>query len=563
MKKRFKSILTVLMAFILAMPLTACGGSNVESVDDTKTQLTVYSYDGGVGNVWLDKVIERFEADFANTSFEEGKVGVQIHANKEKPNQDLSIIEQMEDVLFTEWCNTSSLFSMNRTLDISDIMNVPLNEYLVDGNGTPLTTDTDTIEDKLFDKTKQFFSFSEGKYKGLPHYSHFATLIYNKVLLDDNSLYFARTPDLEAIENGDMMGYFIASPDDEKSCGPNGVCENGEGDDGLPATYDEFFILCDAVVELTKAPFIWNGSGKEGYTRYLLNSIYLNLAGAEKANINWDYDSNGKQIDIIDANGKPAKATVTPDNFGALNRQLEKYQAIEIFDRIIDTYSDYHSANENPNKDNLGTQDDYIRSYKTATQVLFLVEGSYWYNEANDAQYFDNARYLDANFDKYNDFRVFPLPRVYEGFASDVEGTNPHKNVVADQSDSLACINATIANDPVKVKLAKTFLAYCYTQESLADFTKWSNTVKLMNYTVDKNDLLNDYAKHLWDYCQESDYVLPYSAHNNYTNGGQEKWSLHISAGFWTYTGSGSPWTELRGANKKPLSYFNNYAANR
>lgn len=569
MKRRFKSILTIILAFLLAMPMTACNNNVIDEVDETKTQLTVYSYGGGVGNVWLDEVIKRFEEKYANESFEEGKTGVQIRPKKEKENQDLSIIESMEDVLFTEWCNTASLFSMNRTLDISDIMDKPLNEYLTLSDGTSVTTDTDTIEDKLYPETKAFFQFSEGKYKGLPHYSHFATLIYNKWILDEYNLYFAKEPDMELINDGDIGGWFIATKGDERSCGPDGVY--GNEDDGLPATYDEFFLLCDYAVQASIAPFMWNGMSKEGYTRYLLNSVYLNLAGKEKAQMNWEYSTNGQEIDIVTGfNGDTptyGKAKATPDNYGALNRQVEKYQAMVVYDKIIDNYSGYAVNNESTTSDNLATQNDYILSYKSQTPALFLVEGSYWYNEANDCRYFENARYGDKSFDQKNDYRVMPLPRVYEGTAADVykraQTTPIHKNVVGDQSDSLACINATIANDPVKVKLAKTFLAFCYTQESLADFTKYSNTVKLMNYTVDKNDLLNDYAKNLWEYCENSDHLLPYSAHNNYTNGGQEKWSLHISANFWSYENGGSPWVNLRGTDKKVSSFFTKYAANR
>ena len=94
MKRRFKSILTIILAFLLAMPMTACNNNVIDEVDETKTQLTVYSYGGGVGNVWLDEVIKRFEEKYANESFEEGKTGVQIRPKKEKEN--LALLDKVE-----------------------------------------------------------------------------------------------------------------------------------------------------------------------------------------------------------------------------------------------------------------------------------------------------------------------------------------------------------------------------------------------------------------------------------------------------------------------------------
>ena len=49
-----------------------------EEIDETKTQLRIEYFNGGVGSEWLTKVAERFEAEYANEPFEEGKLGVEI-----------------------------------------------------------------------------------------------------------------------------------------------------------------------------------------------------------------------------------------------------------------------------------------------------------------------------------------------------------------------------------------------------------------------------------------------------------------------------------------------------
>ena len=104
-----------------------------------------------------------------------------------------------------------------------------------------------------------------------------------------------------------------------------------------------------------------------------------------------------------------------------------------------------------------------------------------------------------------------PMPRVYKGTAADVLGTNVHKSVVADGSDSFACINAKIKDDANLVKLAKMFLAFCYTQESLKEFTETTGMLRFMNYEYDKTKL-NNYSKDLCEFIENSDILLTYSS---------------------------------------------------
>ncbi|MBO7344369.1 MAG: hypothetical protein J6U92_00325, partial [Clostridia bacterium] len=77
-----KSIIAVSMTAISTFSLFACNGTGEESRNDgTKSEVLVYNYAGGVGSVWLDKAIQRFEEKFEDYSFEEGKMGVVIEKN--------------------------------------------------------------------------------------------------------------------------------------------------------------------------------------------------------------------------------------------------------------------------------------------------------------------------------------------------------------------------------------------------------------------------------------------------------------------------------------------------
>lgn len=557
MNKFFKRMLTGVLAVSMLFTATACGGGDDDKkYDSTKSQLTVYSYNGGVGNVWLDKVIERFEEDFKDYEFEPGKKGVQIAPNKTKTGQNLATIQNMEDVVFSEYIDVNPLILGDNVIKIDDIVTTPLNEVL-EGR----TTDTQTIHEKLYPETQEFYAQRDGEYYGLPHYSTFSTLIYNKKLFDNYGLYFAKTP-ASGASTAQRHLYFVSATNTVKSCGPDGV--EGTTDDGLPATWDEFFILCDYMSKNRGVvPFVWAGAGAD-YAKYLLNAIYLNLVGGEVAKYNYNFSSGTKEINTVsfDTYGTPTygSAVIDQGNKVLLNSQLERYQTFEIFDRIVNTEGYTH---EDIGKfDMLSAQEEYVYSYNENNPVAFLAEGSYWYNEATDGNIMYNAELAYGDeYKELNDYHVMPLPHVYNGKASDVLGrTDLPSNTICDQSDSFAGINAKIASDPNKVKLAKMFLAYCYTDESLKDFSKYTNTVRFMKYEVEENTFSTDYAKNLAKYMQTADKVFPYSTAQLYL-GNKLNLSMHINAGFWEY-GEKTPYQEI-GAGVAGWEYFKAYSTSR
>ena len=567
MKKLFRNFLTIALSFTILIGCTACSpiGEVIDKGDASKTQLRVYSYDGGVGNVWLDKAIERFESLYANYEFEpgSGKKGVDIIPNKTKAGADLSTIDNSsDDVFFSEWVDIPSLIGQNKVLDINDVVTTPLNEFLVNEQGLPVTTDTETIQDKLYPASREFFAHKkvngENRYFGLPHYSHFSSITYNKAYFDSEDLYFAKTR-LDVTD-----GQFISDENPEKSCGPDGI--EGNADDGLPATWDEMFELLDYIVDKGDIPFMWAGKGADGYTKYLITTTYLNLAGIDIAEMDYTYTSNGKEVDIVkdfDSQGNPiyGKTIIAKHQDDqkpkGINSLVSKYQALEVYDKIIDNRDYMHDNCVAQSVTMLDAQKEFIFSATDGNPVAMLVEGSYWYNEAEDATYFSQASTKPGWADK-NDYRVMPMPRVYKGTAADVLGTNVHKSVVADGSDSFACINAKIKDDANLVKLAKMFLAFCYTDESLAEFTEITNIPRFIDYDVDVSEL-NTYGKSVWEFYKSSDVLLPYADDRVYLENKKE-FSLHIESKFWDAS-SGLPWNALRGEDKTIESFFKKFMA--
>lgn len=553
MKLKFTKIACAVLAAAMPFTMMACGptgGEVIDSVDKTKIQLNVFSYNGGVGSEWLDKVIERFEADYKDATFSNGRTGVQVVPSKTKSDVFSNMGTNNNHVIFSEVGNYSQLVTQKSVLDISDIMDKPLNELTK-------TADTKTLKSKMYDETIDFYSFSGGKIYALPHYSFFSTFTYNKQLLTDKNLYFAKDYDV----NGDLDSKFIHSASEDKSCGPDGVYKTD--DDGLPATYTELFDLFNMMKNKNVTPITWAGGEmvSGGYVNYLLNNVYLSLAGKDQARLNYTFDSKDKTITIVEKfeGGKAVtkEEKITADNYKNLNSELAKYQAIKVVDTILDNALWQSGDCDSTTTTMLSTQQNYIESYNGGTPIAMIVEGSYWYNEADNAGYIEDTKNRFTDFDAKNNYQILPLPRVYEGTYKDVEGKEAGKAVYADQADSLAVINANIAGDKELVELAKTFLAYCYTDESLKEFTETTRVTRSLKYDVDVNKL-DAWGKAVWNYTKAADLLLPYSSNSLYLNNRTQQ-SMHIANDFWAVSGK-NVYSYCKGSGTAE-SYFLEYMA--
>ena len=134
--KKMTLVLALLLCLVMSvLPLSGCkgstapGGENVV-IDTSKTQLYVRYYAGGLGTDWLEEICSRFEEDFANVSFEEGKTGVQIVPKFEKTQVAADQIrDNNSDVFFMEHMSYSDAVNKGFLLNISDVVK----DYAVTG----------------------------------------------------------------------------------------------------------------------------------------------------------------------------------------------------------------------------------------------------------------------------------------------------------------------------------------------------------------------------------------------------------------------------------------------
>ncbi len=383
MKNAMKRTVAISMLVTLCLSIFAACGPKPLNVDDgTKSKLIVNNYAGGFGEDWINNVEKRFEAAYANVSFEDGKLGVDvvINHNKDQGESYLSKIDAMEDEVFFpgniyyhEWVTAGKM------LDISDVVTGANDK---DGGKTILS--------KMTQEEKDFYSVN-GKYYAIPHHESQPGVVYDKDLFQAKGLYFAKNgaPSedyaLDKETAGGYNGTISYTGKGDKSAGPDG--RHGTSDDGLPATYDEFFTLCKYMTtpSIGVTPFIWTGKTKGYYTNLLLAALAADYEGSEQLAMQYSYTGTAKNLISIDANGTIKELPdeeISVDTGYKMYSSAGRYYALKFLETIID--NNYYSPACFGSRTHLEVQADFMKTTKTRENaVAFMVEGNWWENEAS------------------------------------------------------------------------------------------------------------------------------------------------------------------------------------
>ncbi len=501
--RTFKKIAALMLALAIMVPvfLVGCGPKVLVQGDETKTVLQVVNYAGGFGKQWILDVEKRFEAAYANVSFEEGKMGVDvvIDNNKDQGEGYITKVDAQPyevyfpgNIYYYEWVNSGKM------LDITDVVT----ESLADKYG--IVTESGSILDKMLDSEKEFYGV-DGKYYAIPHHESQPGIVYDKDLFEQKRLYFAKNG---CPSEPDFAGTYKYTGTGDKSKGPDG--EYGTSDDGLPATYEEFFVLCEYMKKPQQGnitPFLWTGLTRVYYTDLLLAALAADYEGAELAS---QYSYTGTMthlVDSINADGTvnfKAPTEITEETGYLAYQSAGRYYALTFLEKIIDNryYSNDHCYSGTTN---LVAQSEYLKSIDDDDVFAFLVEGNWWENEAYENGTFDEIVKLknDDYFKKENrNFAFLPLPKA----TADKIG---EPTTLTTTEVSLGFIKSSIKEE--KKEIAKLFLKFCYTDESLNAFTKTTGIPAALQYELDADvyNGLSSYSKSICDI--KNSVIKPYS----------------------------------------------------
>ncbi|MBO4573044.1 MAG: hypothetical protein J5762_04690 [Clostridia bacterium] len=509
--KKLIALLLCIVA-IVSLSLVGCTPSTekpntVDSTDefdrDTKintgkTTLFISNFNGAFGEKWLKAAAARYEEIHKDDVYEPGKQGVQIWIDNAKQGGK-DIISGMDNsrdaIFFTEYVYYSDLVSSGKALDITEIATQKLTKF----------GENKSIADKFTDEQKNYLITKNDKIYMLPHYQGFRGITYDIDLFESELLY------LSADKNNGNDG-FIIDMDETMSKGPDGVA--GTYDDGLPATYDEFFALCSKMKDLGITPVIWTGSNPVYFTEFLA-SLACDYEGLEQSMLNFTFDGTAKNL-VSSATESGitmmGDTAITPNNGYLLAKQAGKYYALQFADRLLNKSSKYIDLRSVGALSHTEAQKTYIASrfLSTESTIGMLIESNYWENEADDMGYFKTmAKQYGEDRASRNArrFGFMPFPKATQDKVG--EGVT-----LVDYLMTGAFIRGNVGQETGKEyekALALDFLQFLYTDESLVEFTLYTGCPKSLNYNVDSiMDKVSPYTRSVFEMRARADIVYPY-----------------------------------------------------
>lgn len=517
MKNTIKRIWALLLAVVMVLSLAACAVTEGsvdddianESVDTGKTQLYVFNFGGGFGASWLSALKDRYEELHKDDVYEEGKKGIQIIVNNSKSSiTELTsqIPYNRDEIYFTEYAYYYSLLQAGVLSDITEAVTSDLSVY-----GDPAGT---TILDKLNDEQKDYYSVEgedgQAHYYGIPHYAGYMGLMYNVDLFEQEKYYFADgVTDAEYLED-----YFVVRSTDKRSAGPDG--EYGTSDDGLPATYDEFFLLCDYIAERGQTPVNWAGSVYSLYTTWFMAGLLSNQEGKEQTMLNFTSNGEANTLGTISNGTFVADAgttMLTADNGYEIYRQEGRYEALTFMEKLAKTDKYHNSLSFNGGYSHMNAQEDFLYAGNdggNTAPMAMLMEGIWWESEAS-ATFDAMTDSMGQSFSKNGRrFAMMPLPKA--------NAEDAGQNVLYDHIYSMCFMKSTI--EDWKKPIALDFIMFANTNASLVEFTQITNTPKALNYTMTEEELakLSPFGRSVVELKQASEIVYPFSSEAIYVN---------------------------------------------
>lgn len=557
------ALLTAVLTLGSVVMATGCKGEDDEvEIDESKTQLYVANLDVGIGRTWVETLSKKFEDTFANYSFEEGKTGVQVIINHDTSYAGEFVEKSQTDanyIFFTESVDYA-LYSKYMA-DVSDVMTQGAITG-VDANGK-ITRESKPISEKIDGDFLEYLNVANASepalYRAMPYYLGMRVVNYDMDLWNEKQFYFAKgcapseivvqamlnetdlptavaayEAEIDKLEKGESSNYWTFVDKDGMfkaggttvklglSAGPDGKYDTF--DDGLPATYDEFYLLCDKMAGNNVTPFIWAGASPN-YAENLTRSLFQNDAGVDTLKTYYSLDGtvdnlvkfNGNSMVI--ENGKPKLESYTftggeEDGYNIF--RLENfYNAFQFANKVVKT-DNWTSLSCYDETSMVDAQAKYLTVGNTAdgNRIAMLLDGSWWQQEATST--FEIMEKKDSKYAKANrNFSVLPLPdSSIERHIKRIE--KGEKMTFVPANDSYMYVNGKLKDGSVEMEVTKTFLSFISNDDNLLTFMETTNMLRPLtpDYEAVDQDRYNElsaYSKRLIELQQNASVVYPYS----------------------------------------------------
>lgn len=514
-----KKLLLGALSLIMALSCTvACGGNNNGGTSDGGSAsekpsgvtnpyaLKVFNFNGGYGSEWLSTLEKRYEAEKAGKTITiDGKtydgIDVQIDAVKKVMkemagtyNFATNHVYFHEDVWYTTYLRNGNTFA-------------DMTEALTTDN--PYEPGT-TLESKLSAEQKAYFNV-DGKYYGIPHYAGYVGVNYDIDLFEEKGYYLKDGYSY----NGDTatLAACFTNVAAEKTAGPDG--KKGTDDDGLPATYDEFFMLCGWITQNGDTPITWDNGNRQKYLNWFISSLAASYEGLEQTNLNYTFSGTAKNLVSVANDGTVTKlpeTEISSENGYELAKQAGKYYGLTFIEQLAKNDWYYSPAGLT----NTDAQDKFIQGIGE-TYVAMLMDGVWWENEADST--FTSEELAGMPSRKDRNYGFMPLPAATNEKATErANALNAGKNgyTLLDTHNSLCFIGKGLSEDARK--LAIDFIQFAYTDNSLAEFSITTDTTKALKYTMSDADKakMSAYGRSIINMQERADVVYSFSREKFY-----------------------------------------------
>ncbi len=464
--KRALSLVMAVLCIGTSVVGVGCNRENGEKINQDQTQLYISNFNAGFGGDWIDDVADKFEQQYAEHSFEDGKKGVQVVVDPTEDTLTITTIKNSRDSLFfTENFDYYDLVSQGALKDITALVNQDVSET------------EESILEKMaaYSTLDSYYKTSDDKYYAVPFHEGFTGMIYDVDLFESKSLYFSK-----GYDDGVTGAARWVGATGDRSHGPDG--EYGTFDDGMPATYSDFYVLLDRMKEKGVTPMTWAGKFP-AYTSKAFLHLWATNEGVDQMMLNFTLNGEATDLATINNDGSVALSTetITADNAWKLQQQYGKYQVLEFVSTLANDSTNYHTLANSGSETHKSAQSTYLYSTMKNEPIGILFDGTWWQREANAV--FQAMESVNSKYSKQNRrFAIMPIPHATE------------ENVGKDQI-YLGGLNSCVfmssyITDKGHVAAAEAFLKFVHTEESLKQFTRATGATRPFEYDFTDEELL-------------------------------------------------------------------------
>lgn len=469
MKKLLSLICTLVLLFSSICVLTACDDTDGEKqIDETKTQLHVANFDGGYGHAWLEQAVGVFEEKYAQTSFEEGKTGVQVWITNQKDEIEgytlFTTIDKLQQDVFLTQQPRQEIIDGNLIIPLDDILDEPLTEF----------GETKTIREKISTYYKESMDMENVTF--LPYAeAYFGNMVYDIDLFEKNGFFIATDGSWTTGKTGAKA----------KSVGMDGIA--GTYDDGLPTTDTEFFALCDYIRTREIIPVTFAGQ-YEAYMNAWVKNVAHNFDDGANSAISSTLQGTMRLV----GDSEDSPTVFNGRNSYDLARMPGSLAGLESAYKLVKNSGNYSSNAFKTTQSQIEAQDEFLMSAEDEQEIAMLIEGTWWESEASET--FSLMERIDSKYSKQN--RRLGLMPCFR--CTEVAGIKATGTKCSFYTTNMAMfVNATTSH----VDLSKLFIKFLCSDQALEIFTAVTGCPSCYDYEISEQtyNSFSNFGKCVWE----------------------------------------------------------------